>query len=78
MQPGSPTPTLAETVEEHESASPVESQAAEQVEEECLSPEVALATVNDTLSLLGQSPVKKRRMSASYVTHKLSQIQTAV
>ena len=78
VQPGSPTPTLAETVEEHESASPVESQAAEQVEEECLSPEVALATVNDTLSLLGQSPVKKRRMSASYVTHKLSQIQTAV
>ena len=47
--------------------------------EECPSPEMALEVVNDTLTILGRSPLKKRRLSTSksYAAAKLSQIQTA-
>lgn len=47
--------------------------------EECPSPEMALEVVNDTLTILGQSHLKKRRLSTSksYAAAKLSQIQTA-
>ncbi|KAL5503683.1 hypothetical protein EMCRGX_G010672 [Ephydatia muelleri] len=48
-------------------------------DEEYQSQEVALSVVNNTLSVLGQSPLKKRRsVSQSYVANKQIQIEAAL
>ena len=71
--------TLPEVVEGYATTDCQEVEEGED-EEEYESHEVALSVVNDTLRVLGQSPLKKRRMSVSqsYVANKQSQIKAAL
>ena len=78
--------TSDEACEEYKSASTLpevvevtDRQEVEEEDEEYQSQEVALSVVNNTLCVLGQSPLKKRRsVSQSYVANKQIQIEAAL